>query len=120
MIIMVGGSRGYPDKQGVEFFAMNHLNKNDVVIHGDCANSPDIWFGHMAEKTGHVVGKFPYVSRLGKSGGHVRNRAMVDMADRCIFFWDGSSSGTGKTIDYAKSTKGVDKVTVILPLPIRG
>lgn len=31
----------------------------------------------------------------------VRNRAMVDIADEVIAYWDGGSSGTGYTVNYA-------------------
>lgn len=101
MIVMVGGSRGYPNRREVEDYADAYLSKDDIVIHGDCPDSPDKWFGYAASALGCIVGKFPYVGVRGNFGGHIRNRAMVDMADKCIFFWDGKSSGTSKTIQYA-------------------
>ena len=100
-VFMVCGSRDYQDREGVERWTRT-LHSSSILIHGDCAGSPDTWAGIVAEKMGLVVGKFPYVSAAGMSGGHLRNRAMVRMADRIIFFWDGSSKGTGKTIAYAK------------------
>ena len=33
---------------------------------------------------------------------HKRNRYMVDHSDYVIAVWDGSPSGTGKTVMYAK------------------
>ncbi len=35
---------------------------------------------------------------------HKRNHYMVDASDIIIAVWDGSSSGTGKTVEYAKSS----------------
>lgn len=102
MIVMVGGSRGYSNYKKVIDWA-NAIDIGHVLIHGDCPNSPDVWAGGQACLRGLVVGKFPFVSGHGLMGGHKRNRAMVDMADKCVFFWDGQSGGTGKTIEYAKS-----------------
>ncbi len=47
----------------------------------------------------------------GKSAGHKRNKAMVDLADGLIAFWDGKSKGTKSTIDFAKR-KGI-KVKIV-------
>ena len=102
-IIMVGGSRYYPDKHQVDYVVNRCLKNTDVLIHGNCKDSPDVWADKIARKKGCVVGQFPYVSKLGKAGGHKRNRAMVKMADACLFFWDGVSQGTGKTIEYART-----------------
>lgn len=101
-IVMVGGSRGYWNREKIAEY-VSKLSKDTVLIHGDCKNSPDEWAGRVAEWMGLVVGKFPYVEKMLKAGGHERNRVMVRLADRCVFFWDGKSSGTGKTIEYAKS-----------------
>jgi len=103
-ILMVSGSRGYCCPERVRSMVRRFSDKEWILIHGDCPDSPDGIAGEEAERLGMVVGKFPYVSSLGRAGGHVRNRAMVDMADMCLFFWDGESSGTGKTIEYAKAS----------------
>lgn len=100
MIYMVGGSRGYLERDRVRNWVKS-LNPSTILIHGNCENSPDVWAGQMAKEAGMVVGEFPYIKCFGKMGGHVRNRAMVDIADKCFFFWDMKSQGTGKTIQYA-------------------
>ena len=101
MIIMIGGSRGWDDTEIIAQI-VSGLKEQDVVIHGNCPNSPDIIVGKMSKSRGLVVGEFPYVSQKGKVGGHIRNRVMVDIADGCIFFWNGKSQGTAKTINYAR------------------
>jgi len=40
----------------------------------------------------------------GKRAGIIRNAAMVEAADRIIAFWDGTSRGTGHTINMAKKS----------------
>lgn len=101
-IQMVGGSRNYPDQKQVIGWAKT-LWPTTILVHGDCPNSPDVWAGMIAESIGCVVGKFPYVKKLGVRGGHFRNHAMIEIADRCTFFWDGKSRGTKGAIEYAKS-----------------
>lgn len=103
-ILMLGGSRGYSGELKIKNY-IDKLSPYTVIVHGGCPNSPDVIASEYARSLGFVVGIFPYVSVAGKEGGHGRNRVMVDMADHCVFFWDGKSSGTGKTIEYAKSLK---------------
>ena len=48
-----------------------------------------------------------------------RNRYMVDHADFIIAVWDGRSSGTGKTVTYARGRNGkaiivIDPVTLAI------
>jgi hypothetical protein len=112
MIVMIGGTRGFRDRDGVINWAKS-ASLTDIYIHGDCYNSPDRWAGDKLHELGAVVGKFPYVDRFGKCGGHLRNRAMVDLADKCVFFWNGTSQGTEKTIEYAKSKS--KEVIIIKP-----
>ncbi|NCB88655.1 MAG: DUF2493 domain-containing protein [Gammaproteobacteria bacterium] len=38
---------------------------------------------------------------FGISAGHIRNKAMVDVANLCIGFWDGVSRGTKSTLALA-------------------
>lgn len=47
---------------------------------------------------------FPEYERYGRAAPLVRNRAIVDYADKIIAFWDGKSPGTLSVIKYAKKT----------------
>jgi hypothetical protein len=42
--------------------------------------------------------------KYGKSAGAMRNRQIVETADRIVAFWDGTSKGTKITIDMAKKS----------------
>lgn len=44
----------------------------------------------------------PEYKRYGRAAPIVRNRMIVDYADKIIAFWDGSSKGTLSVIKYAK------------------
>lgn len=45
---------------------------------------------------------YPDYELYGKSAPLIRNKLIVDNADLVIAFWDGESSGTEFTINYAK------------------
>jgi hypothetical protein len=44
----------------------------------------------------------PDYTRYGRAAPIVRNRQIVDHADRVIAFWDGTSRGTRSVIDYCR------------------
>ena len=44
----------------------------------------------------------PQYERYGRAAPIVRNKKIVDYADRLIIFWDGSSKGTLSVIKYAQ------------------
>ena len=100
-IIMVCGSRGYQNKQAVTDWA-SHLDPDNILIHGNCPNSPDVWAGDAAAKIGIIIGKFSANwDYFGKRAGYMRNYVLVDIADTVVVFWDGESKGTKNVIDYA-------------------
>lgn len=46
---------------------------------------------------------YPDWDLYGKKAGFVRNQLIVDDSDIVIAFWDGASTGTKSTIDFAKN-----------------
>lgn len=44
----------------------------------------------------------PQYKLYGRAAPFIRNRAIVDEADMVLAFWDGKSSGTKYTMDYAR------------------
>lgn len=56
----------------------------------------------------------PDYARYGKFAAPIkRNIRMVDMADSVLAIWDGKSSGTKRTIEYAEKTgKSVTVITL--------
>lgn len=47
----------------------------------------------------------PEYERYGRAAPIVRNKKIVDYADKIIAFWNGSSKGTLSVIKYAKKTE---------------
>ena len=46
----------------------------------------------------------PQYERYGRAAPIIRNKAIVDHADKIIAFWNGSSKGTLSVIKYAEKT----------------
>lgn len=58
-----------------------------------------------AESKGVRLTEFlPQYHRFGRAAPIVRNKRIVDYADKVIVFWNGCSRGTLSVIEYAKKT----------------
>lgn len=55
----------------------------------------------------------PRYDLYGKSAPLKRNEELVQMADKILIIWDGSSRGTNYTINYAKKLNKDLKVIII-------
>ncbi len=55
----------------------------------------------------------PDYELYGKSAPLIRDRLIVDHADRVVAIWDGKSSGTSYTISYAKSRRKPIEVFIV-------
>ena len=56
-----------------------------------------------AKKKGLILTVFlPDYNKFGRGAPIVRNKQIVDYADKVIAFWDGSSRGTKSVIDYCQ------------------
>ena len=89
-----------------------YLNENDEIVTGG-AKGVDSCAMEYAKAHGIKLTVFmPQYERYGKAAPILRNRQIVDYADKVIAFWDGKSKGTLSTIQYAKS---VGKPCLIIP-----
>jgi predicted Rossmann fold nucleotide-binding protein DprA/Smf involved in DNA uptake len=48
---------------------------------------------------------YPDYVRYGKKAPFVRNKLIVNASDVIVAFWDGKSTGTNHSIEYARSKK---------------
>lgn len=75
------------------------INPDDIARYCDIRNRADIV---------KVVSDKPYSPYLMK----VRNEYMVDLADKVIAVWNGSSGGTGNCVEYAmEKEKEIIRIT---------
>ncbi len=81
------------------------ISPDDEIVSGD-ADGVDRCAAEYAEKNGLRLTEFlPKYDRFGRAAPIVRNREIVDYADRVIVFWDGYSKGAQSVIQYAKKAE---------------
>ena len=77
-----------------------------MLISGGAMGVDSLAEAYAAEKGLPIKVIKPQYSLFGKRAPLVRNRQIVECADLVVAIWDGESSGTAYTIDYAHE-KGV-------------
>lgn len=66
----------------------------------------DLCAAQYAKNKGLKLTEFlPQYERYGRAAPIVRNKKIVDYADKLIIFWNGNSKGTLSVIKYAQKTK---------------
>ena len=98
-LAVVGSRTASPDKVAKWLMSSIPINRYDAVVSGG-AKGADTGGSLYARRTGKelVVFKAEW-DKYGKSAGYKRNHLIVDEADACIAFWDGTSKGTRHTIN---------------------
>ncbi len=99
MIILISGSREYPDLEFVKKF-VDGLPNDTILLNGK-ARGVDNAARNEALFNNLIVQDYPADwNKYGKAAGFIRNHIMVDLAEYVICFWDGESHGTQDVIDY--------------------
>ena len=107
MKIAVVGSRNISSINLKEY-----IGYGDEIVSGG-AKGVDACAAEYARENGIKLYEFlPDYEQYGRAAPIVRNREIVDYADRVIVFWDGSSKGTLSVINYAKKI-GKDHTVII-------
>ena len=79
-----------------------YVSQTDEIVSGG-ATGVDSCAAEYANKNSiKLTVILPQYERYGRSAPIVRNKEIVDYADRILAFWDGSSKGTLSVIKYAK------------------
>ena len=81
-----------------------HLLKEDVeeIVSGGAVGI-DSCAAKYAEENGLKLTVFlPEYERYGRGAPIVRNKKIVDYADKILIFWNGTSKGTLSVINYAR------------------
>ncbi len=109
MKIAIIGSRGIKSIQ-LEKYITNGVT--EIVSGG--AKGIDALAAEYAKEKGIKLTEFlPEYEKYGKRAPLVRNRQIVDYADKVIALWDGKSKGTEYTIKYADSTNKECQIIII-------
>jgi hypothetical protein len=75
--VLITGDRRWEDRAVIRE-TLRGLAADTVVIHGACRGADEL-AGEEAERRGLPVVEVPYIGSLGRAGGPVRNRLMLDM-----------------------------------------
>ena len=82
----------------------SYISASDEIVSGG-AKGVDACAAAYARKNGLRLTEFlPQYERFGQAAPLIRNRLIVDYADKIIVFWDGISRGTQSVIRYARQT----------------
>lgn len=112
MNVAIVGSRSWPIAFKNEIRnAVASLEQTDVLVSGGCRGVDLIAEGFARERGLECIIYEAEWDRLGRSAGFVRNKKIVETADRMIALQVENSSGTSLTIKLGKE-KGIP-VTVI-------
>ena len=99
MKIAIVGSRGV-----VVNNLEDYVPDGSEIVSGG-ARGVDSCAAAYARRNGLKLVEFlPDYDKYGRGAPLVRNRQIVDYADKVIVFWDGSSHGSRYVIDYARKT----------------
>ncbi len=116
-IAVVGSREGFTKDDIVNKLTLELEEIRDIEIISGGARGVDSWAEEFAIRNQINTTIFkPEWNKYGKGAGFIRNKLIVDRADRVIAFWDGKSKGTKHSIDYAKS-KGKDVKIINIPNP---
>ena len=94
---------------GSRSITVEHIEKYvsscDEIVSGG-ARGVDACAADYARRNGIKLTEFlPQYERYGRAAPIVRNRQIVDYADKVIVFWDGHSKGALSVIQYARAIK---------------
>lgn len=79
-----------------------YVTDNDEIVSGG-ARGIDTLAAEFARQRGIKLTEFlPEYEKYGKAAPIIRNKQIVDYADKVIAFWNGKSKGTKHTVEYAK------------------
>lgn len=91
----------------------DYVTDCDEIVSGG-AIGVDKCAAEFAKKNGIEFSEFlPEYAKYGRAAPIVRNKKIVDYADKIIVFWDGSSKGTLSVIKYAEKIGKGCKVIIL-------
>lgn len=101
MKIGVIGSRSWKDKKLIFDLLTNNKDKISEIVSGGAVSGADKIGARWARKNDKELVIF-YPDKKRKHMYHYRNRLIAEYSDIVVAFWDGKSSGTMYTVEYAK------------------
>ncbi len=94
------GSRDFKDYKFLSAL-LDKIPNITKVVSGGARGADSLAERWAKEHNIEVLLFIPDWDQYGKAAGFIRNKDIVNNADRIIALWDGSSKGTKSSIDYA-------------------
>ncbi len=90
-----------------------YVSKSDEIVSGG-AKGVDLCAAEYARAQGIKLTEFlPEYERYGRGAPIVRNKRIVDYADKVVVFWDGRSKGALSVINYARKEGKACEVVLV-------
>ena len=90
-----------------------YVSDGDEIVSGG-AKGVDLCAAQYAKKNGLKLSEFlPEYNRYGRAAPIIRNKQIVDYADKIIVFWDGKSKGSFSVIEYAQKIGKKCEVVIV-------
>lgn len=107
MKVAIVGSQGYKHLQRVIDYVQS-LPLDTIIVSGG-AIGPDQVAEHTAKQRGmpEPIIFLPEWAKYGKPAGPIRNKLIVQEADKLVAFWDQESKGTQSSIKFARE-RGIE------------
>ncbi len=97
-IAIVGSRELYPTEQDIEM----HLSGCDEIVSGGASGVDRAASEYAKRKNIKLTEFLPKYKLYGRVAPIMRNKEIVNYADKIIVFWNGKSKGSLSVIEYAK------------------
>lgn len=81
-----------------------YISDSEEIVSGGAVGVDSCAAEYAKEKGIKLTVFLPQYERYGRAAPIIRNKEIVDYADKIVAFWDGSSKGTLSVIKYAEKT----------------
>ena len=81
-----------------------YISDTDEIVSGGAVGVDSCAAEYAKRKNLKLTVFLPQYNIYGRAAPIVRNKKIVDYADKILAFWDGKSKGTLSVIKYAKKT----------------
>ena len=88
----------------------DYITKEDEIISGGARGVDSCAAAYARQKRIKLTEFLPEYRRYGRAAPIIRNRKIVDYADKIIAFWDGYSQGTLSVIQYARKKEKICEI----------
>ena len=116
--VIIAGCRNYNNYTEAKIYidrCLSNIRRTHkiTIISGGCCGADKLGERYAVENNFNVVRYPAQWNKYGKKAGPIRNKAMAEIADFIICFWDGESKGTQSMIQFAKDFQKPLRVCLI-------